>query len=590
MAKVNVLHLSDLHFGVESSDQRSVTALSQRKNTLDGIIRVLKDLDPKWRPEVVIISGDIAWSGCEQDYSQAREWIEDVLLKALGLSVENLVVCAGNHDINRKKTIGMGLPRTFSEADDWLSVESLENFVRLFEDYNKFCDEFKIPELSIGEDKYQLVGQRVLKGLRFVVLNSAWFCRGDKDKGKLWIGLPQLKVMNSESQLVKPEKYDNKDEPITISILHHPPEWLDGNEINSYNERPNTFRYLSERSHIILAGHVHAAIEEPDRKYNSAYLFKGGTTYSGDDYRNNFSIYQIDKKSRTFKRCVFEFKPDKDKWSQEESEPLSLLKQKTTEVHQVQTTVKFEEEINSYCEKAVSIHARLPVAGFVTQLKVPIDIEEIYVPLRAMLNLSGKDEIFANADHAEKRMVERDKAEIHLPDAFKEARERNKRKGIVILGDPGSGKTTHLKRLLLACLREGSEKLNLPSDVLPVFLPIRELKDLDKGLDAFIQQQLASPHLDTKEGFGKRLLDCKNLLFLLDGLDEVADLEQRERVAGWILESITARPTCYFVVTCRFAGYSPTVHMNENFLEMYIRPFNNDEVDRFVHNWYKTVE
>ncbi|MCP5007025.1 MAG: SUMF1/EgtB/PvdO family nonheme iron enzyme [Planctomycetes bacterium] len=251
--------------------------------------------------------------------------------------------------------------------------------------------------------------------------------------------------------------------------------------------------------------------------------------------------------------------------------------------------VKLTEEINSYCQKADALHAHLPVAGFVTQLKVPIDIEEIYVPMRAMLNLSGKDEIFANAEHAEKRM-ERECVEIHLPKAFKEARERNKRKGIVILGDPGSGKTTHLKRLLLACLREGPEKLNLPSDIVPVFLPLRELKDLNCGLDVFIQQQLDGEHLDTKEGFGKRLLNNKNLLFLLDGLDEVADLEKRELVAKWILKSISSRPKCYFVVTCRFAGYSPKVHMNENFLEMYIRPFNNDEVGHFVHNWYKTVE
>ena len=46
-------------------------------------------------------------------------------------------------------------------------------------------------------------------------------------------------------------------------------------------------------------------------------------------------------------------------------------------------------EIQAYCKKTEALHATLPVAGFATQLKVPIDIEEIYIPLRAMLDLRG---------------------------------------------------------------------------------------------------------------------------------------------------------------------------------------------------------
>ncbi|MBW2675029.1 MAG: hypothetical protein JRD89_16725, partial [Deltaproteobacteria bacterium] len=161
-----------------------------------------------------------------------------------------------------------------------------------------------------------------------------------------------------------------------------------------------------------------------------------------------------------------------------------------------------QEEIRAYCQKAESLHATLPVAGFVTQLKVPIDIEDIYVPLRAMLDLRGiAEETFADSAHAEKcvRASNAD-LEISLPEAFRQCEARGRR-GMVILGDPGFGKTTHMKRLLLWCLRNGPETLGLPDEMLPVFLPLRELKNLDQGLDAFIQDQLASPHLKTPEGF-----------------------------------------------------------------------------------------
>lgn len=137
--------------------------------------------------------------------------------------------------------------------------------------------------------------------------------------------------------------------------------------------------------------------------------------------------------------------------------------------------------------------------------------------------------------------------EILLLEAFRQSEKRGQR-GLVILGDPGSGKTTYLKRLLLWCLQEENETVGLPNNMLPVFLPLRELKELDQGLDAFIQDQPGSTHLDTPKDFGERLLR-RGLLLLLYGLDEVDSLSWRERVAGWITNAILSPPTCRFVVT-----------------------------------------
>jgi Domain of unknown function (DUF4062)/NACHT domain len=258
-------------------------------------------------------------------------------------------------------------------------------------------------------------------------------------------------------------------------------------------------------------------------------------------------------------------------------------------VHEVDEGL--EEEIRLYCQKADALHATLPVAGFVTQLKVPIDIEDIYVPLHAMVDLRGiGGECFSDASHAEDVLRKYGAAlEIALPEAFRQSAMRQRR-GVVILGDPGAGKTTHMKRLLLWCLRKGPETIGLPKGLLPVFLPLRELRDLNRGLDGFIQDQLTSPHLKTPPGFGERLLGRGNLLFLLDGLDEVADRSQRKRVAEWIEQGLQLHPSCWFVVTSRFAGYTPDVHLGADFLEMHIRPLSDDQVERFVHNWYRIVE
>ena len=248
--------------------------------------------------------------------------------------------------------------------------------------------------------------------------------------------------------------------------------------------------------------------------------------------------------------------------------------------------------IKLYRQTVETYHESLPIAGFATRIDIPIDIEDIYIPLHAMVNLSGlRDAVFADSVHAERELKAKEACyEISLLEAFQQANQRNKRRGVVILGDPGSGKTTHLKRLLLWCLHNGSESLGLAKDMIPVFLPLRDLTKLDNGLDDFIQDQLQSPHLKMPKDFGEFLLKRGKLLLLFDGLDEVSDLSHRERVAKWITDAVRHHSTCRFVLTCRFAGYTDTVRLGAKFLEMHIRPFTEDQVARFVENWYRIVE
>ena len=252
--------------------------------------------------------------------------------------------------------------------------------------------------------------------------------------------------------------------------------------------------------------------------------------------------------------------------------------------------VGLEPEIKHYREVVEIQHKEIPLAGFKTRLRVPIALEELYVPLQAMLDLRGTgDAQFADAADAEFKLGGQGATEIALIDAFHEALAR-KRRNLVILGDPGSGKTTHLKRLVLACLRQGPSWLGLPDDTLPVYLPLRELEDLHQGIDAFIEKTLDSPHLNMPQGFGKRLLERGRLLLLFDGLDEVSDPKQRAKVARWIEGAVKTRPDCISVVTCRFAGYDEASRLDADFLELHLRPMTQEQSESFICNWYKAVE
>ena len=91
-------------------------------------------------------------------------------------------------------------------------------------------------------------------------------------------------------------------------------------------------------------------------------------------------------------------------------------------------------------------------------------------------------------------------------------------------------------------------------------------------------------------GLGKQLIERKNLLLLFDGLDEVLSEKDRQHVAHWIETALRTHPKCRFAVTCRYAGYSEAVRLGAEFLELHIRPLNDDQVSTFVQNWYRIVE
>jgi len=314
---INLLHLSDLHFGYD----KDATAQAQRAEALDLLVGVLGKLNPDWRPHILVISGDLTWQGRPSGYTELAEWLTKKLFLATGLTAENCVVCPGNHDIDRK-TAKPFVRRTQKpeEADELLRPEDLaDGFARPFQAFASFAADFRIPAPTLHGQPNYLAGVCELGGLRFVCANSAWFCRdSNTDRGQLWLGLPQLQSM----PLMNPDDYDTA--TVTVAILHHPPDWFATSECNTYENRPATYRYLAERVHVILSGHTHGAIERADRCYDRARLFCGGAAYDRHDYRNNFSIFQIDPDQRTIARRPWELDPRGPAWEEKNQQDYSL--------------------------------------------------------------------------------------------------------------------------------------------------------------------------------------------------------------------------------------------------------------------------
>ena len=282
-----ILHLSDLHFGYDSSEQQQ----SDRKLVLDHLGATITSLDLDWRPDIVCVSGDIGYRGHRSDYVEAKAWL-DRFLPSIGLSYGRLVLCPGNHDLDRHKSREITGPRDEGEADEHLSIDNWKSFHQPFEDYRRFCQEACIPEFRLGNYANYLVGIREVCGLRFVCCNSAWFHVNDSANGRLWIGLPLIRYMESKGELPLVGNQGNASK--TIALLHHPERDLARNETSSYPGRCSTLDYLGQRCHLILTGHSHSLPDEPSER-KQALLVKAGATYNDHRYANSFYLLRIEE-------------------------------------------------------------------------------------------------------------------------------------------------------------------------------------------------------------------------------------------------------------------------------------------------------
>ncbi|MCP5113257.1 MAG: hypothetical protein GY953_20695, partial [bacterium] len=182
---INLLHLSDLHFGYD----RDATARELRAGALDLLVEEVGGLEPDWRPRILVISGDLTWQGKESGYTELGEWLTEKLFPATGLSAADCVVCPGNHDIDREEAIAL-LDRTgdANKADAVLRPERLAaGFARPFQRFVRFAEDFGMPAPELLGEPNRLAGVLELHGIRFICANSAWFCRdSETDKGQLW--------------------------------------------------------------------------------------------------------------------------------------------------------------------------------------------------------------------------------------------------------------------------------------------------------------------------------------------------------------------------------------------------------------------
>ena len=177
----------------------------------------------------------------------------------------------------------------------------------------------------------------------------------------------------------------------------------------------------------------------------------------------------------------------------------------------------------------------------------------------------------------------------------------------VILGTPGSGKSTTMRWLALKMARASlSRRSDLPEGLASRQIPILiRISDYAKSLDAETMpfRQFFTEHITRAypelTNLSTTLLDelkKGRCLLLFDGLDEVVSDSLRRRVAENIYafisdydaESTTTQHFNRFIVTSRIVGYEAGTF--NRYAHYTLRDLEDEQIQQFLTNWCPAVE
>jgi serine/threonine protein kinase/formylglycine-generating enzyme required for sulfatase activity len=227
-----------------------------------------------------------------------------------------------------------------------------------------------------------------------------------------------------------------------------------------------------------------------------------------------------------------------------------------------------------------------------------LGLDEVYVRLAFTPQRRDEWRLADGHGHAHQGML----AHVDIEQAFTLTRDQH----LFLRGDPGSGKTTALKKMLWSLLDDDSETgfdgspLGLPVDTVPVFLRLRPLAGaaMDRDFAELLDEALVAATTEHRNGdsvvprgFGRWLWERGGVLLLIDGLDEIAAPEARRAACRRIEELARAggERDIHVVVSSRFAALQQEGALNLDhhwFLHLDARPFDDQQIEALIRQWF----
>ena len=576
---VTWLHVSDMHLTQTRSYDHDVVLTALLES-----VRDVKD-NQKWKPDLIFATGDIAGKGDVGVFkggenAPATKFF-NALLEASGVDRKNLFIVPGNHDVERKK--GIGLVRTLetqTDIDEYFEDSSPKYHLTFkLEAFASWYNYYFFPRVFPVDSTCELISCEINKvRLELLLINSALFCKEAKsDHGMLCIGRSCIdKCINNLREKRKKSELD-----LAIALMHHPFEWL-----HTKYESIDLKNTLRTQVDILLQGHLH----QTDVITGNMLQLGAGAGYYSPDSPKRALYGQVNGATVKVRPFCYQATSSPKVWTVDTS--LFPHEEGYIGSFTIPSRFKPQETDNNDASRyrdflkgeLENITNRQPNAF----QDISVKLSNIFIELR--LSESWRNEMRFEADSGfDQQMVGhiRTPAEV-MDQAFQ------RKHLMLVIGDPGSGKTTLLKHYALSCLEnDGYKAFGFKNPVMVFYLALRELPKKDGAylsLPLFIEAIAKEKFHEFPQEIIAGWLENQETLVLLDGLDEISEVVARKEVCQWINKIVTRYPKARFVVTSRTTGYRQLDQSRpKNAIRADIMDFTEEQQAAFLQKWFASV-
>lgn len=239
-----ILHISDIHFRKTEVATTQDPNFHLRNELVRDVVAQCQKLGP---PDVVIVSGDIAYAGDPAEFAFATDWLRE-LCNACGAKLESVFVCPGNHDVVRERAdrymvqLIHNAIKTANDPVGEISKQMRDPDARrlLYEgldNYNAFALQFFCDLLP--PERTRATRELLLNDgstLRLWGLNTAFVSSSCDKERDLFVDQASLQIPRSAGV-------------VNLVVAHHDLSWLRHSQILE--------DHLNDVAQVQIFGHVH---------------------------------------------------------------------------------------------------------------------------------------------------------------------------------------------------------------------------------------------------------------------------------------------------------------------------------------------
>ena len=226
-------------------------------------------------------------------------------------------------------------------------------------------------------------------------------------------------------------------------------------------------------------------------------------------------------------------------------------------------------------------HGQLEVSC--VEMEAPILLDDVYVSVQFLDEKSMSK--YGTLENIEGAFREESKSDSGSSSGERQdgMRVANDEQYLMVLGGPGVGKSTFLRKVGLEALK-GKEG-NFAYECTPVFLELKKFTENSIDIKVLITKEFEICGYPDPAEMTEMALKSGILLILLDGLDEVPDANV-DNVVHKVQDFVNQYRQNRFIISSRRAV---NIGASTQFANVEVADFDDSQIKRYIYNWFTSI-